>query len=388
MARPSQPGLLIGACALIFLTMVTSFAPTPLYPLYQEAWGVSDIQISIAFAAYPTGVIVILLVFGGLSDRIGRRNTLLLGAGLLGIALLALGFAPGYPVLVLGRLIHGFASGLATGAAAAALMESHPRGLSAGAFVNTLCLAAGMAVGPLLSGALAQVTTYPRTFPFLVIGAGLLIPLAILVRIPAPPSPVHRARLVQPLGVPRELRIPFMVSAAAIITANAGMAVFGSFGTEIAATIGWESQTRTGWLVSGMLVTLAVAQVGVRSIAPTTTMILGTVASTAGWIITAVGSETGTVAMVVAGSLLVGAAAGMCLLGSATFIGVISPPHRRAEIYSAFLVIAFGTLGLTALSAGPVIENLSIQTVLWAAVAITTALTAWVAAIAPREAVR
>lgn len=377
-AQRSEPGLLVGACALIFLAMVTSFAPTPLYPLYQEAWHVSDVHISIAFAAYPVGVVCILLLFGGLSDRIGRRNTLLLGAAVLAIALLTLGFAPNYPTLVLGRLLHGFASGLATGAAAAALMESHPRGLAAGAFVNTLCLATGMAAGPLLSGALADVTTHPRLFPFLAIAVGLLVPVAILLRMPPPPPPVHRVRLIQPLGVPRELWFPFTISAAAIVAANGGMGIFGSFGTEIASTIGWDSQTRTGWLVSGVLALLAGAQVCVRSLAPTTTMAIGASAATAGWFITALGAGRGDDVMVVTGSLVVGAASGMCLLGSAGFIGVISPPHRRAEIYSAFLVIAFGSLGLTALGAGPVIEQVSIHAALWSSTTIAGALTIWV----------
>lgn len=374
----------MGACALIFLAMVTSFAPTPLYPLYQEAWGISNVQISIAFAGYPVGVVVILLLFGGLSDRIGRRNTLLLGAALLCIALLTLGFAPNYTTLVLGRVIHGFASGLATGAAAAALMESHPRGLAAGAFVNTLCLASGMATGPLLSGALADLTSQPRTFPFLIIATGLLVPVVILLRIAPPPRPSRRARLVQPIGVPRGLWLPFTISAAAIIVTNGAMAVFGSFGNQIGTTIGWESQTRTGWLVSGMLMMLAAGQIGVRSIAPATTMILGTTTVTAGWLITAVGAKTGSAPMVVTGTLLIGTGSGMCLLGSAGFIGVISAPNRRAEIYSAFLVVAFGTLGMSALGAGPAIENLSIQSVLWGATVITALLASWVILIALR----
>ncbi|MCL3819598.1 MFS transporter [Aeromicrobium wangtongii] len=371
-------GLLVGACALIFLAMVASFAPTPLYPVYQEAWNISDVQVSLAFAAYPVGVIVIVSFLGGLSDRIGRRNTLLIGLVMLAIALLTLALAPSYPVLVIGRLIHGFASGLVTGAAAAALMESHPRGLAAGAFVNTLCLAAGMAIGPLLSGALAGLTDHPRLFPFLVIGACLAVPAALLNRVPRSPRSPTRVRLVQPIGVPRRLWFPFSVSAAGIITANFGMGVFGTFGAEIAGTIGWTSQTRTGWLVSSMLILLALAQIGGRRLAHTTSMAIGTMCATLGWLTVALGGQAGSAPAVVIGSLLIGSAAGLCLLGSAGFIGSMAPPDRRAEIYSAFLLFAFGTLGLTALGIGPVIEHRTIESVLWGAAGLAAVLAGWV----------
>lgn len=376
--------LLGGACSLIFLAMVTNFAPTPLYPLYQQAWGISDVQVSLAFATYPVGVITVLLLFGGLSDRIGRRSTLLVAIGLLSVALLTLALAPAYPVLLLGRLIQGFGTGLATGAAAAALMESHPRGLAAGAFTNTMCLAVGMATGPLLSGALAGVTDHPRVVPFIVIAVALLVPASLLLRTTRDPRSSTPTRLVQPIGVPRELWFPFTISAAAIISANGGLGVFGSFGTEIGGTIGWESQARVGWLVSGTLMMLAVAQIGMRSFAPTTTMIIGSLCAPAGWLITAWGAHVGAAPLVVIGSLLIGTAAGMCLLSAAAYVGVISPPHRRGEVYSAFLVIAFSTLGLTALGAGPVIENMSTQAVLWGSAAIAGLLAAWVAPVALR----
>lgn len=363
---------------LIVLTMVASFTPTPLYSLYQQEWGISDVQVSLAFAAYPAGVIAVLLFLGGISDRIGRRNTLLIGLALLTLALLALALAPSYPVFVLGRLIHGFSSGLATSAAAAALMESHPQGLAAGAFVNTACVGAGVAVGPLLSGALAEVTSQPLLFPYLAVGIALLIPAVLLMRAPPPPQAAGRVRIMQRIGVPRALWRRFSVAAAAIITANLCMGVYGSFGTRIAYTVGWDSQGHTGWLVSGMLFCLALAQFAGRRLAHTTSMSIGASVAATGWIAAACGAQTGSLPALLIGSLMIGTGAGLCLLGSAGFIGSISPPDRRAEIYSAYLLVAFTTLGMTAIVAGPLNEHRSIEFVLACAAAITITTTTWI----------
>lgn len=376
--RPTSGALLIGACMLIVLTMVASFAPTPLYSLYQDEWGITDVQVSLAFATYPAGVIAVLLFLGGISDRIGRRNTLLIGLGILALALLTLALAPSYPFLVLGRLIHGFGGGLATGAAAAALMESHPRGLASGAFVNTACIGAGVAAGPLLSGALAEITAQPLLFPYLAIGVALLVPAVLLLRVARPPRTAGRAQIMQPIGVPRSLWRRFSVAAAAIVTANLCMAVFGSFGARIAGSIGWDSEGRTGWLVSGMLFFLALAQFAGRRLAHTTSMRIGAVAVASGWIVTAIGAQAGSSPPVIVGSVVIGTGAGLCLLGSAGFIGSISPPDRRAEIYSAYLLVAFLTLGLTAVGAGPLNQHYSIELVLSCAAAITIAIAGWI----------
>ncbi len=358
--------------------MVASFAPTPLYPLYQDVWQLSEMQIALAFASYPAGVLAVLLLLGGLSDRIGRRTTLFIGMALLGIAMVALSLAPSFELLLLGRLVHGFGSGLATGAAAALLMEAHPGGLSAGAFLNTVCIASGIAVGPFLSGGLAELTDRPLLFPYLVIGAALVVPLALLLLSPRSSPAIGRVRLIQPIGVPRPLLLPFSVAAAAIATANLGMSLFGSFGAEIIATVGWHSHAATGWFISSVLVLLALAQFIGRRFAHTRTMSVGVVGAALGWTLTAIGSHLEAAPLLVTGSLIVGTASGLCLLGSAGFIAAISPPLRRAEIYSAYLVVAFSMLGLVALGAGPIITEYSIGLVLALGAVLSTVFASWV----------
>ena len=62
---------LIGAAFAI--TMLGTTLPTPLYPLYEKAFGFGELVTTVVFAAYAVGVTAALLVFGHWSDQLGRR---------------------------------------------------------------------------------------------------------------------------------------------------------------------------------------------------------------------------------------------------------------------------------------------------------------------------
>src|SRR5690348_5019332 len=53
-----------------------SSAPSPLYPVYQGAFGFSSITLTAIFAAYVLALLTSLLTVGRLSDYLGRRPVL------------------------------------------------------------------------------------------------------------------------------------------------------------------------------------------------------------------------------------------------------------------------------------------------------------------------
>ena len=55
--------------------LASSSAPTPLYAIYQARWGFSPVALTVVFGVYAVAVLV-ALVFGALSDHIGRRPVL------------------------------------------------------------------------------------------------------------------------------------------------------------------------------------------------------------------------------------------------------------------------------------------------------------------------
>ncbi|MTK05047.1 MFS transporter [Micromonospora sp. CP22] len=378
MASARRDPLLWAACVLLVIAMMASFTPTPLYPRYQAEWGIGDDHVSLVFAGYPIGVVLVLIGLGGLSDRLGRRNTLLLGLAVLLAAMLILGFATDLVTLVGGRIVQGAGAGLLVSSAAAALMKSHPDGPDRGSFVNTLCVSLGVAIGPFVAGSLASTSDRPLLVPYLVIAVLLLLPLAPLARSRTNRTAAGSIRVVQAVRVPRLLLRRFSVAAVAIFSTNMCFGLFGAFGPQIAHRMDWTSEAASGRLVSLTLVAVVAAQLGGRRLSRSTAMALGVVLALLGWSATAAGVASLSPVAVMLGSAVLGLGAGLCLLGSAALVGVISPPGREAEVYSAYLVVAFATLAGTALAAGPVLTRFPLTAVLVAAVVLSSLVAAWV----------
>jgi len=70
------------ATVAIAALYVGSTVLTPLYPIYRHAFGISQLTITVVYAVYVVGNLVVLFLFGRLSDQIGRRVTTLVAFGL------------------------------------------------------------------------------------------------------------------------------------------------------------------------------------------------------------------------------------------------------------------------------------------------------------------
>jgi MFS family permease len=122
--RKRRRFLALAAVAIALAVMfVGAILPTPLYPLYRQAFGFSGITLTLIYAVYVLGNVAALLFFGRLADQIGRRNTILpaMGFGIAGT--LAFAFAAGTSWLFAARFLSGFSTGLAAGAATAWIAE-------------------------------------------------------------------------------------------------------------------------------------------------------------------------------------------------------------------------------------------------------------------------
>ena len=69
------------AAAVAGISLWTSAAPTTSYPLYAKTWHLTPTATTAIFAVYPVVLVAFLLLFGQLSDFIGRRATMLYGVG-------------------------------------------------------------------------------------------------------------------------------------------------------------------------------------------------------------------------------------------------------------------------------------------------------------------
>src|ERR1700731_4677794 len=173
-----RASLLVSA-GVVSHTLWTSAAPALTYGLYAEEWHLTHTVTAGIFAVYPISVVVMLVGFGGISDHIGRRATMLAGllASLAGALLFAV--APDVWWVFAGRALMGIGVGLAASPSTAAILEfTSPERAKSAASVTMGAQAIGFAAALLLGGALTQYGPWPTRLCFWVLAVLLLMLVA------------------------------------------------------------------------------------------------------------------------------------------------------------------------------------------------------------------
>src|SRR3954467_1414694 len=170
-----------------FALMAGSNVATPLYAIYEREFGFSKAVLTLVFATYALVLAPSLLVFGQLSDRLGRRRVMAAGFATATVGLVLFAVATSLAWLFAARAVQGLAVGMISGASAAALVELDPAPQEdRAALFAALAQAGGSAFGPLLAGVLAEWAPGRLVLPFAVfIVLGLIATFAALA-IPEP----------------------------------------------------------------------------------------------------------------------------------------------------------------------------------------------------------
>ncbi|MBQ1014586.1 MFS transporter, partial [Micromonospora sp. M51] len=171
-ARLSPTASLVLLASILVSFLAASAAPTPLYGVYQERWHFSPVTTTVVFAVYALAVLGSLLVFGKLSDHLGRRPVLAVAIAVQILALVVFVFANGVAALLIARLVQGLAAGAATGAVGAAMLDIDR---ARGTLANSLAPGIGTGSGALLSALLIQFLPAPTRLVYLVLLVILLI---------------------------------------------------------------------------------------------------------------------------------------------------------------------------------------------------------------------
>lgn len=349
--------------------------PTPLYGVFQEAFGFSPLTLTLIFASYALAVIAGLLLLGPLSDAVGRRGplvvTLLVAAG----ASVLFALAQATIVLFAARMAQGLAVGIASGAAVAALVELEPgddRGRAA--LAATLATVGGSALGPLLAGVLAEYAG-GRALPF-VVHLGLLVPAVAMMALLAPSTGVGAALAG---WRPRRPALPpaARLFVAATLTATAGWAMSGLFLAVIpsyaALLLGSDNLALLGGIVFVMLAASCAAQVAARVTPARSAMLAGLVLLVAGAVLVALAFPSRSLAVLLAGALLAGLGQGLTWLGATTTINAIAPHDRRAEVSSTYFAAIYLGVSLSVVGVGALATAISLEVAVYVFAAVVSA---------------
>ncbi|MDO4936395.1 MAG: MFS transporter [Sutterellaceae bacterium] len=189
MTNQSHHGSVLGFIVAAFsfaLIYMASASPVPLFGFYRESLHLSHADLSIAAVCYFVGAISALLFCAKVSDFVGRRTAL--SANLLFSISTCLIFAllDNTAMLMFGRLMQGFACGLASSVAAVYVVDNTPALRHAlGAAVTGGAPMLGLASGSLVSGALLQIEVHPVGLIFWALSVALLLCVLFLPFCPA-----------------------------------------------------------------------------------------------------------------------------------------------------------------------------------------------------------
>ncbi|MFI1281722.1 MFS transporter [Streptomyces sp. NPDC020858] len=351
--------------AVFAVCMAGTTLPTPLYGLYQEKFGFSELVVTAVFAVYAVGVIGVLLLVGNASDVVGRRPVLLVGLVFAAASAVCFLCATGVGWLYAGRLLSGFSAGLFTGAATAYVMELAPHGgASRATFVATASNMGGLGCGPLLAGVLAQYAVWPLYLPFAVhlvlvaVSVVVLLRLAETVRERRPLSSVRPRRP----ALPPQVRAVFAPAATA---AFVGFALLGVF-TSVSPAFLAQSLDVHNRAVSGLVVALAffascAGQLAVGRIGVGRSLPLGCVVLLAGLALLAGALWWDLLALVVASSLVGGVGQGLSFRGALAAVAAASPADRHAAVISMLFVVAYAGISVPVIGVGLLVGPIGLE---------------------------
>jgi MFS family permease len=289
--------------------------------------------------------------------------------------------------LFVARGLQGLATGLALGAASAAMLDLHARRDPAGVgLANGVVSASGMGLGVLVTAALIEWLPAPRVLPYVVLFVLFAVSLIGAIAMPEPVERRTRPRLTpQRPRVPAGVRRPFLLAALAVLSSWSVGGLFLSLGPQLTATLFDSSDLLVAGLGAFVLsATGALAQLALGNrMAPWRGASYGSVALAAGVLIIVASASADSGALLLVGAVVGGAGFGLAFLGALRQLTGVIPPQHRAEVMSAFYVVAYTSLSLPSVAAGFLVTSMGLEPTfelfgsIAAAVALIVAFEAW-----------
>jgi MFS family permease len=355
----SVTGFLLASTAF-FVAMLGTTLPTPLYPLFEQRYSFGPLLVTVIFAIYAFGVIAGLILFGNLSDRIGRKPVLLVGLALSASSALLFLFADSLAPIYVGRVVSGLSAGIFTGTATAYVIDLAPAGRRRlASFVAVFANLGGLGTGTLLSGILGQWAPHALRTPFAVDLGLVVVGTAGLLVVPETvPRQAFSFRL-QRLGLPPEVVSVFVRAALAGFAAFAVSGVFSSVAPEfLGVGLHHRSPALAGLLVFLLFLMSVAGQALVRL---SNALAAGCGLLVAGVALLAVSLGTDSVAALFASAAVGGLGQGVVVSAGLAAIAERAPAERRGETASSFFVVLYFGLSIPVIAAGVAIHYTSLR---------------------------
>jgi MFS family permease len=383
-ALPQRAPFWLVAGALV-LSLFAATAPSPLYRVYQDQLRFSALILTAIFAVYSIAVLVTLLVFGSVSDYVGRRPVIVVALALNmgGCALFLEAHSVG--LLIAARLLQGAAVGTGIGALGAAMIDLQPPGSKLASVATSAGNFAGQGTGALCTSLLAQYGPVPTELIWWLLLGGFALAIAAIIATPEPGSRRRGAlaSLRPRVGVPSQARVAFLLAVPCLIAAWALCGFYFSLGPSLAVQVIGSPNLVWGGLVifllAGVAAVAAVAVAG-AGVAAGTAMLAGCLTLFTGVAITFAAIAAGTAAVFLTGTTVAGIGFGLAFLGAFEMVTALAPPAERAGLVAAIFIVNFVAFSIPAVIAGWAVTRYGLHRTALVYCAVVAALVAAAAA--------
>lgn len=355
-----SPALAMSGAAVAFASLyLAAGSLTPFLVLFERQWGFPPEMLSLAFAVYAVGFLVAVLVFGSLSDHIGRRPVLIaaLIVQLASNVLFLIGPDVGW--VVAGRIVQGVSSGAATAAFTAALVELAPPHLKRlGAILGSVSLTGGLAAGSLLAGLAIQLTAAARGITF--IALILLTVVGGIAMVFAPETigrrPGALRSLIPTLRIPPDARAEFAAAAPAVAAVWMLAGLSGGISPSLVRSVFHLDSGLLNGLAGfvapavSAIIGLAFARVDSRR-----AMSIGIGSAIVGSLGIIGGVLAGSLTIMIVGQALAGVGFGAAFTAALRLIVPLARPHERAGTVAAIYVVSYLAFGLPIIIEGQLV---------------------------------
>ncbi|MBF5003388.1 MFS transporter [Diaphorobacter caeni] len=330
--------------------LAASSAPTPLYRLYQQLWHFSPGMLTFIFAIYAFSLLLALLTTGALSDHLGRKPVIFAALALEILSLVVFARAADVQALVLARVLQGFATGMASAAIGAALLDLHRE---RGTLIGTMAPMIGMAAGALVAGELSRWWPHDLGRVFWLLSVLLLAVVAALMVMPE--TGTRRAGALAAMRpkvrVPQHLREAFLRVLPMSVTVWALGGFYLSLGpTLIRAVTG--SDVAASLAVCINTLSAAAAIWTLRSRSPRALLQIGGVALVLGVACMLAGTHWHSLLLILLASVIAGSGFGVGFQGVLRSVIPKAEPHERGGLISAIYITSYLAFSVPAIAAG------------------------------------
>ncbi|MER8368417.1 MFS transporter [Mesorhizobium sp. M1348] len=331
--------------AMIAALFAGSTALTPLYIIYKQVFGFSQITLTLVYAVYVIGNLAALLMLGRVSDVIGRRPMALAGMAVAVVSAVVFLFAENVAWLDIARILSGLGIGVGAGTGTAWLAELlSTDDKSQAATIATSTNFLGLGLGALGAGLLAEYAPWPLRLTFVVYLA-MLATVTLLVwrtrETVSRPGKLADVSMRPRLSVPNDIRASLVAPA---VTGFGAMALVGFYAALAPSILAQQlhviNHAEAGALFFELAIVTAVTIVATARLSSRAAMFAAlALIPTVALIVAA--QVFASMAIMIAGTALCGVAAALGYRGGLQVVNEIAPADRRAEVVSAFFICCF-----------------------------------------------